>query len=382
MKSNVIVILNLAVSLLLALFVIFPDITRPAGSPRHPSFQNMERVAPPERGYPDYGNKDAENRSGNPPFSAEPSGRINPDGKYHKILIDFLFYFSLSVILSFFNTRNLFFLKKHKRDSSKKDITISLLGTFLIIVIFMALYSVTGRPGGQFSYNGMTVFKSLFTGVVMFLTGLVIHLIYIQQTIKLENERLKTENIQSTYNVLLAQLNPHFLFNSLNTLTSLVRDKNNDATLKYVNELSEIFRYILNSGKRDLVTLDEELQFLEAYRYMLEIRYEDNLVFDINIDKGYLQYLIPPLSLQPIIENVITHNEISEYKPLKVNIFIDEDCFLIVSNPVNKKLELLKSTGLGLKNLENRYFLLLHKGIVIVEDMENFLVKLPIVKTS
>lgn len=229
--------------------------------------------------------------------------------------------------------------------------------------------------------DGLILFKCLFAWIVTCLLGYILQLFFYQQKMKLENERLKTENLRAQYDMLTAQINPHFFFNSLNSLSALVRERKQDASLKYINELSDIFRYVLNSGKCGLVTVRDELQFLKAYQFMLEIRFENKLFFRIDIPDFYLDYRLPGLSLQPLIENIIKHNVISEQSPLTVHLFITEDHSLAVSNPIQEKYGTSdESSGIGLLNLNNRYQLLLSKGICIEKNEHSFCVKLPLIE--
>lgn len=384
MKHSTIAVINLLIACIIGLIIIFPDFTRqlnrygdgfqPAREQssveRERIGRQSERMAPdPARRMPPF-----ENRQ----LSAPPSGR----NFQAKLVYDFVSFFFLTVLLLFFNTRNLLLNTGYKPDEWKNTV-VSIGGSLAICALFLVFrILVTDFPRQGFHLNGLDMFKTLFAGIITVLYGLIMTLIYRQQQMKIENERLKTENLQATYNVLTAQINPHFFFNSLNTLSALVREQQNEVSLKYINELSDIFRYVLNSNKKELVTLQQEFYFLNAYRYMLEIRYEDKLFFDIHIGEKYLQYLLPVLSFQPVIENIIKHNVISEENPLTIRIYITEEEQLAISNPVRPKFGYEENTGIGLKNLTDRYRLLLSKSILIENDDRIFTVKLPIVEKS
>jgi len=193
-----------------------------------------------------------------------------------------------------------------------------------------------------------------------------------------EIEQLKIENLQSHSDALANQINPHFFFNSLNGLTALIRKKNDENTLAYVNKLSDVFRYILQSNKRGLVSLEEELEFVHAFRYMMEVRFANKLIFNIDVDKSKINLKIPVLSLLPLIDNIVVHNTIDSQHKMEVSIRLNENLELIVSNPVYPKITPSVTNGTGLKNLENRFLLLMGKHIRVKDDGAVFTVVLPL----
>jgi LytS/YehU family sensor histidine kinase len=193
-----------------------------------------------------------------------------------------------------------------------------------------------------------------------------------------EIERLKIENLQSRCNALTNQIRPHFFFNSLNSLTALIRKKEDENTLAFVNKLSDVFRYILHSDKKGLVTLEEELEFIESFRYLMEVRFADKLIFCINVDNDKLNLKIPVLSLLPVIDNVVIHNTIDSEHKMIVNIFLNENLELVISNPIYPKFIPSETNGTGIKNLENRFYLLMDKQIRIIDDGKMFSVYLPL----
>lgn len=204
----------------------------------------------------------------------------------------------------------------------------------------------------------------------------IIHLILKQQQMIVENQQLRTESIRNQYEALKNQLNPHMLFNSLNTLQSLIRETPARA-VDYTQELSRVLRYTLQSNESRYVTLAEELAFAEAYIFLMKMRYEDNLTFDIAVDKRLRDRLLPPMSLQVLVENAIKHNEISNRRPLTVSIRT-EDGMLIVCNPIQAKLTGSAGPGIGLDNLAKRYQLLGHCELGITRDNGRFCVRLPL----
>ena len=171
--------------------------------------------------------------------------------------------------------------------------------------------------------------------------------------------------------------NPHFFFNSLNSLAMLVREKHDEKALTYIDQLSYTFRYIIQNGQSTLMTLDEELKFVEAYSYLFKIRYADKLFFDIDIEEKYRTWTLPALSLQPLIGNAVKHNTITRSKPFHISIRT-ENGWLVVSNPKVPKLEPEPSTGIGLENLRNRWHLITGRDIEIIDTDKEFVVRMPL----
>lgn len=206
----------------------------------------------------------------------------------------------------------------------------------------------------------------------------IIHITYKQQHITLENQQLKLENILGQFETLKSQLNPHMLFNSLNTLRSLIREEPAKAQ-NFTQELSNVLRYMLQENTTQRTTLAEELEFIEGYTFLLTMRYEDNLIFEIETDKKYNHYLLPPMSLQVLIENAVKHNEISHRHPLNVSIRTTDDDMLHVCNRIQPKITNSTGTEIGLKNLVKRYSLLFNKEIVIDNNGDKFCVSIPLI---
>ncbi len=193
----------------------------------------------------------------------------------------------------------------------------------------------------------------------------------------LENQELKAENLLNQYEALKNQLNPHMLFNSLNTLRSLIRETP-DKAQDYVQQLSKVLRYTLQEHENRSVSLEEEMEFVYAFIFMLKMRYEDNLIFDISIAKGLEGKQLPPMSVQMLIENSVKHNEISNRKPLHVSMIAAGD-YLTVSNPVQPKRTPYIGTGIGLANLSKRYLLLFKQDITVNKENSIFSVTIPLI---
>ena len=232
---------------------------------------------------------------------------------------------------------------------------------------------------GDHIFDYMLLLKCSFAVAVSMLYGWVYVLNSKQQAVVMENERLKNENLTTRYNMLVGQINPHFFFNSLNSLAMLVREKHDDKALTYIDQLSYTFRYIIQNGQSTLMTLDEELKFIEAYSYLFEIRYADKLFFDIDVDDKYRSWTLPALSLQPLIGNAVKHNTITRSKPFHISIRTEQG-WLVVANPKVPKIEPEPSTGIGLENLRNRWHLITGRDIEIIDTDKEFVVRMPLQK--
>lgn len=204
----------------------------------------------------------------------------------------------------------------------------------------------------------------------------IIYLVQRQQRIVVENEELRTESLLHQYESLRNQLNPHMLFNSLNTLQSLIRESPARA-LDYTQELSRVLRYTLQDYDVPCVTLAEEMKFAEAYMFLMKMRYEDNLIFNIDVDERVSGMQLPPMSVQLLIENAVKHNEISNRNPLTISICTEGD-MLVVCNRIQAKRQSSAGPGIGLDNLAKRYRLLWQKEIQISAEEGMFCVKLPL----
>ena len=261
-----------------------------------------------------------------------------------------------------------------------------------VIVITIACYFLapsvswmTGKSTMIFRHqphemiNWMVIMKCTISLVVAILYGRIYQLIYQQQKVLLENEHLRTENIQSRYNMLVGQINPHFFFNSLNSLSMLVRDSKEDKALEYIDQLSYTFRYILQNGQNTKSTLKDEMEFAKAYGELFKVRYADKLFFDIDIDESYDEWILPALTLQPLIGNAVKHNTITKCNPFHISIRT-EGSTLVVSNQKAPKLEPEPSTGIGLKNLRSRWQLITGTDIEIIDSETEFIVRLPLQK--
>lgn len=218
--------------------------------------------------------------------------------------------------------------------------------------------------------------------VAIALTFFLYH-ISLRQQMNMENERLKSENLMMRLEAFESQMNPHFLFNSLNTLSGLI-DPDNQPAQQYLQQLASTYRYIIRNQR--LVTLNDEMRFVDSYCLMMQTRYGDNLKVERRIDPSFLSYYVIPISLQLLIENALKHNVVSDRYPLTVTIETlpssTHDARIRVSNIVRPKQEMEQGNGVGLVNLSKRYMLLCDKDITITNKEGVFAVDIPLLATD
>lgn len=192
------------------------------------------------------------------------------------------------------------------------------------------------------------------------------------------NKELMKELTQIRFEVLKNQMNPHFMFNSLNVLTGLIETEP-EKSQRFIEEFSSIYRYVLDTIEQQVVTLEKELEFARSYMYLQQIRHGDFLDFSVNIRSELLSYYLPPMSLQVVLENAIKHNQVSEELPLHIEILGGESD-LIVTNSLQPKMTFGKSTGIGQKNLEKRYALVCEREPEFQVKTDKYRVILPLLK--
>jgi two-component system LytT family sensor kinase len=193
-----------------------------------------------------------------------------------------------------------------------------------------------------------------------------------------EKEMWKRESLQAQLSALKTQVNPHFLFNNLNTLSAVIPDNPGQA-IDFVQQLSKVYRHILEVKNEQSILLKEELDVLKAYAFLLKTRFGDNLDISIRVADEKLRQRIVPLSLQILMENAIKHNIVSSAKPLKIDVFTANG-HLVVSNNLQKKNQMNESTGIGLDNIRNRYKLLGNRQIEVQEGPSSFIVSIPLIE--
>lgn len=195
---------------------------------------------------------------------------------------------------------------------------------------------------------------------------------------KLKAEKLEQELSQIRFEVLKNQINPHFLFNSLNVLSSLI-SKDTQKAQQFIDEFAMIYRYVLETIEKPVVSLSKELEFVRSYLFLQRIRYGESLESEINLNSDLMEYYLPPLSLQVVLENAIKHNLISREQPLKISIYAEGD-ILVIKNSLQRKRSIGKSTGIGQQNLVKRFALVSGQTPLFLIENEYYIVKLPLIK--
>lgn len=257
---------------------------------------------------------------------------------------------------------------------------------FIIGIVAMLLYTVTAvfilvtsfEKGFDIDVGGVTnmlyVTVSITFIITLFMTSRLFLFNWRQAAIN--SERLQKESITAQYNSLKSQVNPHFLFNSLNALTNLVYE-DQDKAAKFIKQLSEVYRYVLDTQTKEVVSLKEELEFLESFLFLQKIRFGDNL--RVEVDLTQTKSMVAPLALQLLIENAIKHNIVSLDDPLTIKL-TEQGKFIVVENDLQRKATAGEpSQGIGLENIKNRYRFLCPTPVEVHEANGKFVVKLPII---
>lgn len=254
-------------------------------------------------------------------------------------------------------------------------VSTNLLGYFLHD--FCQLQDLQGgaiTPGDVIiNSNNAAIFSSL---TVVALYESVYFMSQLRQSVE-EKELLRRESLQAQLNALRTQVNPHFLFNNLNALVSVIPE-NPQQAVQFVQQLSKVYRHILEVKEEKAIPLKDELSVLEAYAFLLQTRFGHNLAININVPGEKLQKRVVPLSLQLLMENAIKHNIVSSSRPLTIDVFTANGS-LVVKNNLQKKNQVLESTGIGLDNIRNRYRLLSDTAVEVREDGQSFTVAIPLI---
>lgn len=224
---------------------------------------------------------------------------------------------------------------------------------------------------------------TMISGITGAFLALIYEVVFLSVDSELDKkvlQQIDKERLEAEMNVLKNELDPHFFFNCMNTLSYLVKH-DQDKAYHFVHKLSNIYKYFLRNKEVDFVSLQNEIEFLEDYYYLLQIRFEDNIRIENSIDGQSAHQYILPCTLQVLVENAIKHNFFSEKEPLVISIAMNGS-FITVSNPVKPKQHASESTKVGLRNLKARYRLITNQNILVQKANNKFSVKLPLVKPT
>ena len=305
---------------------------------------------------------------------------------YRELFTDFLFYQIYAFVLGFSNINFFSYLntRKWKEGSGNKRLAIGIFGSFIISMFGLFLL----RMGTAVFYQGVSFsdyisnerIENFYFGIWAISTVVIIfHIVYYYnkfQKKKVKESQIVAKNQKAKFESLKNQLDPHFLFNSLNVLTSLIGENPYQAE-KFTTKLSKVYRYVLEQKDKDLISLTEELKFAKSYMELLQMRFEEAIEFVIPNTISDEELKIVPLSLQLLLENAVKHNVITSNQPLKIKIYEDQG-YLIIENTVNPKESLGKSTKVGLKNIKQRYELISSNKMTVENNGKVFKVSLPL----
>jgi LytS/YehU family sensor histidine kinase len=278
--------------------------------------------------------------------------------------------------------RKLFPELKHYK--TRVFVALLLVVVYTLSVTEIGEMIVSSLQSSSFSYNFKTDrfyrqnITSLMVTVSLSSIYEVVYFVYLYKSQLLESERLKKEFLRAQLQELKNQIDPHFLFNSLNTLVSIIPE-DPKLSVQFVQYLSKVYRYILELKDNSFITLQEELECIRSYQFLIEIRFGNSVSIETHIPKEAEKKFIVPLSAQMLLENAVKHNVANKQHQLRISISVKDD-FLVVSNNVNLKQLNAPSTKTGLENIKRRYGMLTNKPVIIEENKTNFKVSLPLLQ--
>ena len=297
-----------------------------------------------------------------------------------------MYYLLYSVVLTVINATFFDYLNKKvvSEKYRKYKMGIGFLGGILLtmagvfcIRTFIGL--VIERKDWHSFINGERLIYYAYALAITLIVSVFFYALYFykaHQEKKVKEQKLIAGTASAKFDALKNQLDPHFLFNSLNVLTSLIEEDPVQAQ-RFTTSLSKVYRYVLEQKNKNLVPVDEELQFARTYIKLLKMRFEDSIIFDIPEKSTDPEAKIVPLSLQLLLENAVKHNVVMVDRPLKISVY-EEKGNLVVRNNVQEKQVVKKSSGVGLHNIQQRYAILTDRQVAIQKDSSNFTVRLPV----
>ena len=253
---------------------------------------------------------------------------------------------------------------------------LTMLGIFGLRIFINVV--IEGNPLGDFLGNEKFKYY-IISLLITFVVTLIFHLIYFYkktQENKVKEQKIIAGTATAKFESLKNQIDPHFLFNSLNVLSSLI-EENPENAQRFTTSLSKIYRYVLEQKDKELVPVEEELAFAKTYMNLLKMRFENSLFYELPTTIINPEAKVVPLSLQLLLENTVKHNVVSEQKPLHIRIYVDGD-YLAIQNDYQKKEVLQEREGVGLQNIINRYGIISNRKVLIEQNEKTFTVKIPV----
>ncbi|MGV3696568.1 2TM domain-containing protein [Flavobacterium sp.] len=298
----------------------------------------------------------------------------------------FLYTIIYSLALGYANQGVFIWLDKKYNDErfSPKRMIVGFVTSFVVtlfIIFLLRLFEDIVVDGQTFDeyWAGESLANYVFAFVMTFIVLICFYAFYIYKAYsdsKVKEQKIIAGTASAQFESLKNQIDPHFLFNSLNVLSSLI-EENPENAQRFTTSLSKIYRYVLEQKDKELVSVSEELAFAKTYMNLLKMRFENSITYEVPIDFNNDEAKVVPLSLQLLLENTIKHNVVSETKPLHIKIYIENN-YLIVENNLQKKEVLQDRRGVGLQNIVNRYGLISERKVMIDENGDYFKVKIPI----
>jgi sensor histidine kinase YesM len=295
-------------------------------------------------------------------------------------LLELSITFTISFILFWINFYILKPLQSNKKINWINFTLAFVVSFFVVLILTHYLFALKKGflPKADIPRSGhLFITKDFFLALVVIICIYVIRLVFQNQKNRLEIQSLKIENLQRQFDALKNQVSPHFLFNSLSSLRTLINESP-EVAQEYLDHLSTVLRYTLQANENRLVSLSDELQFVESYFFLIKLRFTKNISLVQSISNELLGYKVPPLALQILLENAVRHNEISKRNPLEISIATTPDQTLVVSNTINKKFAPEPGAGVGLANLSNQYRILGDLDISIRKEDQKFIVEIPL----
>lgn len=298
-----------------------------------------------------------------------------------RIGVSFIYSFVLTAVSSLFHV---YATKRYSWETqAQKRLWFGAIGSVVVTVMAFGLVRwfveviIYGMTFENFVANER-VYYYVIALTITLVVSLFIHAFYFYKALqdsKIKEQKIIAGTASAKFDALKNQLDPHFLFNSLNVLTSLIEEDPQQAQ-RFTTALSKVYRYVLEQKNKDLVPVNEELDFARTYIKLLTMRFEDSIEFNIPETCSIQDARIVPLSLQLLLENAVKHNVITSEKPLRIRVFEEDGC-LVVTNNLQEKQVVKRSSGVGLRNIQQRYSILSNRKVNINKTASEFSVKLP-----
>ena len=283
------------------------------------------------------------------------------------------------VLYSMYTEKKFPALNQTRQRVTRKILVLFLVMTPSVMIIFLVYH--------QFHIVGYSIREwDLVKGMLLgFCVNLIFETLYEGDYVLsrykesvMEKESMRQFSLKQEFDTLKGQVNPHFLFNCFNTLSSLIVEDKQKAD-SFLNELSKVYRYLLRNNEDGLSTVENEIRFIQSYYRLLQTRHGEAVQLNVEIDKRYEPYLLPSLTLQLLVENVVKHNVLSKNKPLVIDIFTTAGNKMVVNNNLQRRTVKAPSNKVGLDNIRSKYAILKQGGFQVIEDKNNFTVVLPLI---